>query len=103
VGASAVAAAIAARERHIVERFREAHATSPATARGAQEIDVDEGIAFKRLRRHEVIREATPQRFYLDEDVWIAVGRTRRRFLLAIVVLMLIVAAGTALGVISTR
>lgn len=88
-----VAAVIAARERAIVEAFRDAGATALVTALPLDQVGVDENIGFRRLRMHEVIREATPGRYYLDEDVWQAVRRTRKRLvavLLAIVVILVI-------------
>lgn len=89
---AAVAAVIAAKERAIVEAFRDAGATALVTALPPEQIGVDENVGFRRLRMHEVIREATPGRYYLDEGVWTAVRRTRRRL---IVVLLAVVALFT--------
>ncbi len=104
--APVAAAAIIAKERRIVDRFREVGAISPESACAVPEIGVHEGVALMRLRRHEVIREAAPQRFYLDEAVWLAVRRTRRRFVLAIfsvILVVLVLAVGATIGIISTK
>ena len=52
------------------------------------------GHGLRRLRKRVVIREAQPGRFYLDEEVWHALGRTRRRTsiaVLALIVLLMVV------------
>jgi len=95
---AAVAAVIVAKERRIVEQFRNAGATSPQLARTTQDVGVYEDIGFMRLRRHEVIREANPGFFYLDEPVWIAMRRTRRRTAIVVVAIAIVLSAGTALG-----
>ena len=103
LGASVVAGAIAAKERHIVERFRDAGATSPASAITTSQAQVSERIAFRRLRSHEVIREVSPGMYYLDEGVWIAVMRARHRFFGALLVVMMAVGLGVAAGFLSLR
>lgn len=97
MGAS-VAAVIAAKERGIVAQFRDAGATSPQLARTSLDIGVYENIGFMRLRRREVIREANPGFFYLDEGVWAAVRRTRRRTAIAVVTMVIMLGVGTMLG-----
>lgn len=98
-----VAAVIAARERAIVEAFRDAGATALVTAVPIEQVGVTGDIGFRRLRRHEVIREAVPGRYYLDEDVWTAVRRTRRRVVTVSLTIVAIITLGvvlaTALGV----
>lgn len=89
----AAAAAVAIRERRIVEAFELAGATSAATARTPDEVGVEtSGIGWRRLANRAVIREAAPGsgRYYLDREVWQAVRRTRMRL---VVVLILIVLA----------
>jgi hypothetical protein len=41
-----------------------------------------------------VIREAAPSLFYLDEEVWHALGRTRRRVSLAVLALIVLLIVG---------
>lgn len=103
MGASVAAAVIAAKEREVAERFREAGATSPMLARTIQDVGVRSNVAFRRLRRYEAIREASPGLFYLDEPVWIAVRRTRRRLALAVMAIVLVMGVGTALGLLRWR
>ena len=98
---AAVAAIIVAKERQIVDAFRDVGATDTTTARPLEQIGVDENIGFRRLRDHEVIREAAPDRFYLDEGVRDAVQRTRRRVGLTFAAIAAIIAGGLALGVLS--
>lgn len=92
-----VAAVIAAKERAIVEAFRDAGATALVTAVPLEQLGVDENIGFRRLRSHEVIREAVPGRYYLDEEVWAAVRRTRLRLVGVLVAIVLLIALGTVL------
>ncbi len=93
MGAS-VAAVIIAKERRVVNTFRDAGAMSPANARTTQDVGIVENIGFRRLRDHEVIREANPGFYYLDEPVWEAVRRTRRRLVLALLAIVLMVGTG---------
>jgi len=93
-----VAAVIAARERAIVEAFRDAGATALVTALPLEQLGVDENVGFRRLRRHEVIREAVPGRYYLDEDVWTAVRRTRLRVVAVLITIVVLIAIGVSLA-----
>lgn len=57
------------------------------------------GLGLRRLRKRAVIREAQPGRFYLDEEVWHALGRTRRRVsvaVLALIVLLIVAVLGVS-------
>ena len=98
---AAVAAIIVAKEREIVDAFRDVGAVDAASAVSIDQVGIDENIGFRRLRDHEVIREAMPDRYYLDEGVWAAVQRTRRRIGLTFVAIAAILAGGLALGVLS--
>ncbi|MGI8510255.1 MAG: hypothetical protein ACR2MQ_13110 [Gemmatimonadaceae bacterium] len=95
---AAIAAVILRKERDIVDELRYAGALSPSTAHSIQELGIDEDIGFRRLRSHEAVREATPGHYYLDEGVWAAVRRTRRRLILVILAVALIVMGGIAAG-----
>ncbi len=97
MGAS-VAAVIVAKERRVVESFRDAGAVSPKDARTTQDVGVAENIGFRRLRDHEVIRETNPGFYYLDEAVWEAVRRTRRRMIVTLLVIVLIASIGAYWG-----
>jgi hypothetical protein len=76
------------KERQVVRHFREARAISPASAKSLDEVPEAHSLGLRRLRRRAVIREAQPERFYLDEGVWEALGRTRRRVSLAVLALI---------------
>jgi hypothetical protein len=78
------------REREVVRRFREAGATTAAAARDLDELHVRRGSGLHRLRQRAVIREAAAERFYLDEEVWEALGRTRRRVSIAVLCLIVL-------------
>lgn len=92
MGAAAAAAIIRRREMEVVDDFRAAGAISRETAQSYTAIGLGESMGLRRLRNRAVIREAAPGTFYLDEEVWEAVRRTRRRIatvFLAILVLFL--------------
>jgi hypothetical protein len=78
------------RERKVVRRFRDAGATTPAAARTLEELQLRHGVGVRRLRHNAVIREAGPERFYLDEEVWEALGRARRRVSIAVLCLIIL-------------
>jgi hypothetical protein len=89
MGAAGAVAVMRMKERHIVYAFRDAAATSPETAVVPEEIGVDRWLAFHRLRNRAVLREAGPDRFYLDEESWTALRAVRRQMALAMLVLVL--------------
>jgi hypothetical protein len=99
MGAAVIAAAIRRREQEVIEDFRAAGATAPEKAQSYTAIGLGESLALRRLRNRAVIREATPGLYYLDEEVWSAVRRTRRRVasvvILIIAILLLGILAGT--------
>lgn len=91
MGASA-AAAILIKERHIVEAYQRAGATSPGTAVTPASLGVEQRLAFKKLVSRAVLRETTPGTYYLDEPSWRA-ARSLRRHMVAIVLLIAILFA----------
>jgi len=96
---AAVAAILIRRETEVVDDFRAAGAISRETAQSYTAIGLGQSVGLKRLRDRAVIREAAPGAYYLDEEVWTAVRRTRRRiatvFLLILALVLLGVVAGT--------
>jgi hypothetical protein len=82
------------KERHVVEHFRGAGATSPATAKRLDDLHERHGLGLRRLRVRAVIREAKPEHFYLDEEVWEGLNRTRRRVSLAVLALIVLLFIG---------
>ncbi|HMH85340.1 MAG TPA: hypothetical protein VK529_05295 [Gemmatimonadaceae bacterium] len=96
---AAVAAILIRREKEVVDDFRAAGATSRESAQSYTAIGLGESLGLKRLRDRAVIREAAPGTYYLDEEVWTAVRRTRRRvatvFLLILALFLLGVVVGT--------
>jgi hypothetical protein len=96
---AAVAAILIRREKEVVNDFRAAGATSRESAQSYTAIGLGESLGLKRLRDRAVIREAAPGTYYLDEEVWTAVRRTRRRvatvFLLILALFLLGVVVGT--------
>ena len=99
MGAAAAVAIMRRREQEVVEDFRAAGAISPATAQSYNAIGLGESMALRRLNDRAVIREAAPGLWYLDEEVWTAVRRTRRRVGLVMLVVVLMLFAGFALGI----
>ena len=79
------------RERKVVRRFREAGATAPAAARSVDDLHIHNTLALRRLRHLAVIREAGSDRLYLDEEVWEALGRSRRRVSVAVLCLIVLI------------
>ena len=96
---AAVAAILIRREKDVVDDFRAAGATSRETAQSYTAVGPGHSLGLKRLRDRAVIREAAPGTYYLDEEVWTAVRRTRRRvatvFLLILALFLLGVVVGT--------
>ena len=87
MGAPAAAAAMMHKEREIVAAFRGAGATAAEKATSTAAIGVHEHLAFARLRRRAVIREAAPGRYYLDELSWEALRRLRQRLVMIVFIL----------------
>lgn len=87
------AAAIIRKEREIVETFRAAGALTPAAAKAPGMLGVHQGLAFRRLREHAVLREVEGGRLYLDEPSWQALGAIRHRFAFIMITLVLVVGA----------
>ncbi|MFL5488709.1 MAG: hypothetical protein ACJ8AJ_09525 [Gemmatimonadaceae bacterium] len=102
MGAPAIAAIMRRREREIVDDFRAAGATSTAAAQSYTAVGLGESMALKRLRNRAVIREASPGKYYLDEEVWAAVRRLRQRMATVIVSLLVLVMIGVLLGIIKS-
>ena len=95
MGATA-AAVIIAREKRIVAAFRGAGATTPSTAIPPATMGIGERVAFRRLCRRAVLREATPGAFYLDEPSWKTLRTSRQRVvLLAVIGLVIGLIVGT--------
>jgi len=82
------------KERKVVRAFQEAGAISPSSAKRLDDVQVRSGLGLRRLRDRVVIREAQPDRFYLDEEVWMALSRTRRRVSLAVLALIVLLFVG---------
>ena len=100
MGAAAVAAIMRRREQEVIDDFRAAGATSPDRAQSYTAIGLGDSLAIKRLRNRAVIREAAPGTYYLDEEVWAAVIRTRRRLVLTLLSIISLVLLGVLLGII---
>jgi hypothetical protein len=81
-------------ERQIVRRFQEAGAISPATAKPLDDLHPRHHLVLLRLRNRAVIREAQPDRFYLDQEVWEAFSLTRRRVSIAVLALIVLLIVG---------
>ena len=102
MGAPAIAAVMRRREQEVVDDFRAAGATSPKQAQSYTALGFGESLALRRLHNRAVIREAAPGMFYLDEEVWAAVRRTRRRIAAVLILMMLLVLAGILFGIVKT-
>ncbi len=87
---AAIAAVMHRQEQDIVNGFRGVGATSPDRARDPQELGLRHQLAFDRLARRAILRDAGDGRYYLDEPSWNAFRSMRRR--MAIVMLVVIFA-----------
>ena len=80
-----------AAERRIVRRLREEGAVSPGAAEPLDEL---RGLQRRRLPRmiaRGIVREASPGRYYLDEDAWDSYRSQQLRLALALAGVMLLV------------
>jgi hypothetical protein len=100
MGAAAVAAVMRRRENEVVDDFRAAGAISRETAQSYTAIGLGQTMGLRRLRERAVIREAAPGAgtYYLDEEVWTAVRRTRRRVATIFIVILVFILVGVLLG-----
>jgi hypothetical protein len=99
MGAPAIAAILRRKEQEVVDDFRAAGATSPVTAQSYNAIGLGDSLAIKRLHNRAVIREAGPGTYYLDEEVWAAVQRTRQRLATVMISVMALILLGILLGI----
>ena len=86
------AAVVMLKERQVVDAFRRAGAIAPDHAVALDTLGLHEGLGWRRLHNRAVIREAGAGsgRYYLDEEVWDAVRRTRGRRVAVILVIALL-------------
>ena len=94
------AAVVLIKERRIVEAFERARATSPESGAYPTDLEVEpNGVGWRRLRSHAVVRETSPDsgKFYLDVEVWQALRRTRRR-LIGVIIAVALVALAFGIG-----
>lgn len=85
----AAVAVMLMKERHIVEAYRRAGATTPDKAVVPEDINVGaHGAPWRVLNNRAIIRSAGDGRYYLDELSWEASRRLRRQRLLIVVVLV---------------
>jgi hypothetical protein len=100
MGAPVIAAVMRRKEQEVIDDFRAAGATSPERAQSYTAIGVGESLAVKRLHSRAVIRETAPGVYYLDEEVWAAVRRTRQRLMLTIILILAVFLVGVLVGII---
>ena len=100
MGAAAAAAILRRREQQVIDDFRAAGAISPERAQSYTAIGLGDSLAIRRLRNRAVIREAAPGTYYLDEEVWAALRRTRQRLVITMLSIIAVFAIAALLGVI---
>ncbi|WP_435011577.1 hypothetical protein P12x_002893 [Tundrisphaera lichenicola] len=93
-----IAAILLMRENRLVETLRSAGATDPGAAKSLADLSGTDGLAMRRLRRHEVIREASEGRYYLDESSWTSMRATRRWVVAVVISIGLLVALACYYG-----
>ena len=84
-----------------MDDFRRGGATSPTSARSLADLGLSDSWPVRRLQRRAVIREPQPGVLYLDEEVWAAVRRTRRRVALTFGTILVILVIGIWVGFIT--
>jgi len=91
---SSVAGIVAARalrvDRKIVQRLRKAGATSTTRAIHLDPMTPFQRRRLLRLERHGVVRMGAPERWFLDEEAWVGLQRTRRWNAFAAITLMVV-------------
>jgi hypothetical protein len=92
VGAIA-AAAVIHQEKKIVEAYRAAGALSASTAKAPSALGVHEGVGFRRLRSHAVLRDGQRGGLYLDEPAWETLRELRRRIALVMIGIVIMLGA----------
>jgi hypothetical protein len=81
------------KERHIVDAFERAGATTPELAKEPFDLGVDDGgVAWRRLQDRAILRDAGAGRFYVDIGTWRATRRMRQRMLLTIAAAIIVLA-----------
>jgi hypothetical protein len=101
VGATAAVAVMRRKEREVRSDFHAVGATTPVNAMSLSAIGLDETRAVKRLKKHAVIREASPGLFYFDDDVWEALCGMRRRMAILLVGTIVLVGLMVLYGVVA--
>jgi hypothetical protein len=85
----AAVAVLLIKERHIVEAFRRAGATTAEKAVVPEDINVGtHGAAWGVLHNRAIMRSTADGRYYLDELSWEASRRLRQQRLLIVVMLV---------------
>ena len=82
----------------MVATFAAHGATSRERARTLEELGLQGGLILRRLRDRAVVREAAPDRFYLDEESWTAVRRSRRRAVHVVAAVLLAILLAVLFG-----
>ena len=82
------AVSVIRKERKVVRRFQEAGATTPTQAKSLEDLGIKRGVGLRRLRERAAIREAAPERYYLDEGVWRTIQRQRKRQALIVIIVV---------------
>jgi hypothetical protein len=98
MGAAGAIAIMRMKERQVVDDFRAAGAVTPSTAQSYAAMGFGETRAMKRLHDSAVIRETSPGLYYLDEEVWMAVRRNRRRRAVLVGSVLALIFIGLAIG-----
>lgn len=94
---AAVAVALTRAERRVVERLIHLGATSPERARPLPELRMLESTRLRRLERANVVAEASPGKYWVDEAAYAQLRSGRRHRVWIVLAILLAVAAWFAL------
>lgn len=95
------AGAVVHKQNQIVAAFRAAGATTRERATSVAALGVHEGLAFRLLCRHAILRDAAGQGLWLEETAWAEHCARRRRLAIAmsgVALLLILLLCAWALG-----
>jgi hypothetical protein len=89
-----IVAIIVVRTKKIINTFKQAGATTPRNAKTTGELGIRGHMIFRKLVRREVLKEASPERYYLNEEnleIYLRDRRLRVFIVLAIILGLIII------------
>lgn len=82
---------VSKKRRQIIDAFRKSGTVSSESAKTLEEIDLNDSVLLKVQRMRNVIVEAKPNHFYLDEVKEKEAARSRIIFVISVIIIILFV------------